>query len=231
MSAGLPVKPVAVTAEGTYVVKPGDTLLKIARAHQVEFEALKRWNNLSDVNQLTVGQVLKVSPPAAGTPVVADPAPAARPTPPPLVQKGEAAVPQARPPAADSTLPRAPDAGSINWGWPAAGEVVQVFNSNTKGIDIAGSLGDPIQAAANGKVLYSGNGVRGLGNLIIISHPGGFISAYAHNRVLLVKPGQEVKRGTKIAEMGDTDTSSPRVHFEIRRQGAPVDPMQYLPPR
>jgi lipoprotein NlpD len=88
-----------------------------------------------------------------------------------------------------------------------------------------------VYAAADGKVLYSGNGVRGLGNLIIISHEGGFISAYAHNRALLVKTGQAVKRGAKIAELGDTDTTSPRVHFEIRRQGTPVDPMQYLPPR
>ncbi|CFE01893.1 peptidase [Bordetella pertussis] len=86
-------------------------------------------------------------------------------------------------------------------------------------------------AAADGKVMYSGNGVRGLGNLIIINHQNGFITAYAHNRALLVKTGQNVKRGAKIAEIGETDTTSPRLHFEIRRQGTPVDPMQYLPPR
>ncbi|KAK76864.1 peptidase, M23 family [Bordetella holmesii H620] len=86
-------------------------------------------------------------------------------------------------------------------------------------------------AAADGKVMYSGNGVRGLGNLIIINHQNGFITAYAHNRALLVKTGQDVKRGAKIAELGQSDTNAPKLHFEIRRQGTPVDPMQYLPAR
>ncbi|KCV26313.1 peptidase, M23 family, partial [Bordetella pertussis H934] len=138
------------------------------------------------------------------------------------------------PPAAtvpDPKPARAADAAVINWGWPANGAILQTFNSNTKGIDLAGSLGDPVIAAADGKVMYSGNGVRGLGNLIIINHQNGFITAYAHNRALLVKTGQNVKRGAKIAEIGETDTTSPRLHFEIRRQGTPVDPMQYLPPR
>ena len=106
---------------------------------------------------------------------------------------------------------------------------MQGFNNNSKGIDIAGALGDPVTAAADGKVMYSGNGVRGLGNLIIVNHQNGFITAYAHNRTLLVKTGQDVKRGAKIAEIGQSDTTSPRLHFEIRRQGTPVDPMQYLP--
>ena len=88
---------------------------------------------------------------------------------------------------------------------------------------------DPVTAAADGLVKYSGNGVRGLGNLIIVEHQNGFITAYAHNRAVLVKTGQTVKRGAKIAELGQSDTTSPRLHFEIRRQGQPVDPMQYLP--
>ena len=96
---------------------------------------------------------------------------------------------------------------------------------------VAGALGDPITAAADGLVKYSGNGVRGLGNLIIVEHQNGFITAYAHNRAVLVKTGQTVKRGAKIAELGQSDTTSPRLHFEIRRQGTPVDPMQYLPPK
>ena len=116
-------------------------------------------------------------------------------------------------------------------GWPATGQITQGFNNNTKGIDIAGNLGDPVIAAADGKVMYSGNGVRGLGNLIIVNHQNGFITAYAHNRALLVKTGQDVKRGAKIAEIGQSDATSPRLHFEIRRQGTPVDPMQYLPAR
>jgi len=136
-------------------------------------------------------------------------------------------------PAAAQTAaaPRASDANLISWGWPASGPVTQTFTTATKGIDIGGAAGAPVVAAADGKIMYSGNGVRGLGNLIIVNHDNGFITAYAHNRALLVKTGETVKRGAKIAEIGQTDTSSPRLHFEIRRQGTPVDPLQYLPAR
>ncbi|GAB3121357.1 hypothetical protein GCM10027288_49000 [Bordetella tumbae] len=130
-----------------------------------------------------------------------------------------------------STPKRAADANLISWGWPASGAVTQTFTTASKGIDIGGSLGAPVVAAADGKVMYSGNGVRGLGNLIIINHENGFITAYAHNQTLLAKTGQAVKRGSKIAEIGQSDTTSPRLHFEIRRQGTPVDPLQYLPAR
>jgi len=126
---------------------------------------------------------------------------------------------------------RADDANLISWGWPASGPVTQTFTTATKGIDISGSLGAPVVAAADGKVMYSGNGVRGLGNLIIINHSNGFITAYAHNQTLLAKTGEAVKRGAKIAEIGQTDTTSPRLHFEIRRQGTPLDPLEYLPAR
>jgi lipoprotein NlpD len=242
----------APAAGGTYVVKPGDTLYKISRANSVDVDSLQRWNNLSDSNHLTVGQVLKLSAPAGG---FSTPTPAVKAQPRPLDQKEESPQPQplpppseepatpatapppvvapANPPApADTPKPaRAADAGVINWAWPASGQVTQTFNANTKGIDIAGNPGDPVTAAADGKVMYSGNGVRGLGNLIIINHNNGFITAYAHNRALLVKTGTDVKRGTKVAEIGQTDSTSPRLHFEIRRQGTPVDPLQYLPAR
>jgi lipoprotein NlpD len=243
-------------AGGTYVVKPGDTLYKISRANSVDVDSLKRWNNISDSNRLTVGQVLKLSAPAGGfAATTTPPKPQAR----PLDQKEESPQPQPLPPPSEepatpatpaTTAPpptvtpaappapaetptpaRAADAGVINWAWPASGQVLQTFNANTKGIDIAGNPGDPVTAAADGKVMYSGNGVRGLGNLIIINHNNGFITAYAHNRALLVKTGQDVKRGTKVAEIGQTDATSPRLHFEIRRQGTPVDPLQYLPAR
>ncbi|MCD0505469.1 murein hydrolase activator EnvC family protein, partial [Bordetella petrii] len=139
--------------------------------------------------------------------------------------------PAETPAPAVPTPPRASDATLINWGWPSSGPVTQPFSTSSKGIDIGGALGDPVSAAADGKVMYSGNGVRGLGNLIIINHQNGFITAYAHNQKLLVKTGETVKRGSKIAEVGQTDTTSPRLHFEIRRQGTPVDPLKYLPPR
>lgn len=220
---------------GSYVVKPGDTLYKIARANNVDVENVKRWNNLSDPNQISVGQVLKMSGSSGGG---AQPAPIAstKPQPRPLDQPGDtsatatASLPPPTPtPAENKPVTRAADAGVINWAWPAGGQIMQGFNNNSKGIDIAGALSDPVNAAADGKVMYSGNGVRGLGNLIIVNHQNGFITAYAHNRTLLVKTGQDVKRGAKIAEIGQSDTTSPRLHFEIRRQGTPVDPMQYLP--
>lgn len=232
--------PASVQPGGTYVVKPGDTLYQIARAHNLEIDEIKRWNNISDANQLSVGQVLKLSGSAAGastpsaTPTTpATPAAPAEPKPVPLDQPEPpaATTPPAEAPATVPTPPRASDASLISWGWPASGPILQAFSSSTKGIDIGGSLGDPVAAAADGKVMYSGNGVRGLGNLIIINHQNGFITAYAHNQTLLVKTGQTVKRGAKIAEVGQSDTTSPRLHFEIRRQGTPVDPLQYLPPR
>ncbi|CAB3670265.1 MAG: LysM peptidoglycan-binding domain-containing protein [Achromobacter sp.] len=226
-------QPSAVQSGGSYVVKPGDTLYKIARANNVDVENIKRWNNLSDPNQISVGQVLKMSG-ASGS--AAQPAPIAssKPQPRPLDQPDDTsatATASLPPPAPAETKPttRAADAGVINWTWPANGQIMQGFNNNSKGIDIVGALGDPVNAAADGKVMYSGNGVRGLGNLIIVNHQNGFITAYAHNRTLLVKTGQDVKRGAKIAEIGQSDTTSPRLHFEIRRQGTPVDPMQYLP--
>ncbi len=207
----------------SYTVKPGDTLNKITRSTGVDENTIKRLNKLSDPNRLIVGQVLKLSD---GTePVSTRPAaiaPNSKPEARPLDQAAAG-------PATDAPASRAADAGVINWGWPAQGKVIQGFTSNTKGIDISGNAGDSIVAAANGQVMYSGNGVRGLGNLVIIDHKDGFITAYAHNRSLLVKKDQIVKKGAKIAEMGQTDAASVRLHFEVRRQGTPVDPLQYLP--
>ncbi|MDQ8032171.1 peptidase [Bordetella genomosp. 1] len=236
----------AQASGGTYVVKPGDTLYKIARANNVDLETVKRLNNLSDPNQIHVGQVLRVSGTAtAGAGTSTTPIGSTKTEPRPLDQPAGTTPPTGTEPdtstqVASGTPPpetppkqpaRAADAGVISWGWPSTGQISQTFNSNSKGIDFAGNPGDPVIAAADGKVMYSGNGVRGLGNLIIINHTNGFITAYAHNRALLVKTGQNVKRGTKIAEIGQTDATSPKLHFEIRRQGTPVDPLQYLPPR
>ena len=212
-------------AARTYVIKPGDTLNKIARANGVDEATLLRLNKLVNPNRLVVGQTLRLS---EGSEPAAAPAPR-----PPAASR-----PEARPLDASTSSSQmnesvtpASDAGLISWGWPANGKVIQGFTQATKGIDIAGNAGDAIEAAANGKVMYAGNGVRGLGNLIIVNHDNGFITAYAHNRTLLVKAGQEVKKGAKIAEMGQTDAASVRLHFEVRRQGTPVDPLQYLPSR
>jgi len=214
----------------TYVVQPGDTLYSIARTTGTSLDALIRSNDIDDPDVLRIGQVLNLSvddtlpvlavaPPPLQTPPVMPPvSPPVAMTPPPSITA---------PPAP----PRAADAGLNNWGWPTSGTLIQAFTPATKGIDIAGKLGDPVQAAADGKVAYVGNGVRGLGNLVLIEHAGGFLSAYAHNHRIVVSKDQRVKRGTKIAEIGQTDTSSPRLHFEVRREGTPVNPLYYLPPR
>ncbi len=119
----------------------------------------------------------------------------------------------------------------MEWGMPTKGKVIGQFSesANRKGIDIAGKLGQPVMASAAGKVVYSGSGLRGYGKLIIIKHNKTYLSAYAHNDKILVKEGQSVSRGQKIAEMGNTDAKQVELHFEVRRFGKPVDPAKYLP--
>jgi len=204
----------------SYVVKPGDTLNKISRATGVPEATIARINKISNPNLLIVGQTLRLSDAKNAAPVT-------RPAPTPATPAQTAVTTNNN----DTGSSRASDAGLISWGWPAKGKIIQGFTAATKGIDIAGSSGDPIEAAANGKVIFAGDGPRGLGNLVIVEHSDGFITAYAHNKTLLVKEGQVVKRGAKIAEMGQSDTTSVRLHFEVRRRGTPVDPLQYLPPR
>ena len=163
------------------------------------------------------------------------PSPSARPIPPPPPVKPEAPplISKVEPSSqAATTEPgQAPeDEDKVDWTWPARGKIVARFSdSGNKGVDIAGRIGDPVYASAPGKVVYSGTGLRGYGKLIIIKHNKTFLSAYAHNNQILVKEGQNVVKGQKIGEVGATDAESPRLHFEIRRQGKPVDPMKFLP--
>ncbi|MEI6115474.1 MAG: peptidoglycan DD-metalloendopeptidase family protein [Burkholderiales bacterium] len=210
----------------TYTVKPGDTLSKIARATGVDENTIKRLNNISNPNLIRVGQTLKLSDKADSAATRAAPVAASGKQDARALDGSSGASG-----ATDAPPSRAADAGTIDWGWPAKGSVIQGFSATSKGIDIGGSVGEPVVASAGGKVMYAGNGVRGLGNLVIIDHGNGFITAYAHNKSLMVKSEQSVKKGAKIAEMGQSDAPSPRLHFEVRRQGTPVDPMQYLPPR
>lgn len=138
-----------------------------------------------------------------------------------------AAIPPRAPqPAQPAELSAPPD-----WGWPASGRVIQSFAESSKGIALGGNAGDPVVAAADGRVIFSGNGPRGYGNLVIVKHSNDLLSVYAHNRSLAVKEGQTVKRGQKLAELGETGGSTPRLHFEIRQQGKPVDPAGFLPKR
>ncbi|MBS0425092.1 MAG: peptidoglycan DD-metalloendopeptidase family protein [Proteobacteria bacterium] len=154
------------------------------------------------------------------------PAPAVPPSPPAAAEKSSKieVAPQPEPAVSDKAANSVAD-----WIWPTTGKLLSSFSKNSKGVKISGQAGQPILASAAGEVVYSGHGLRGYGNLIIIKHDNTFLSAYAHNSKLLVKEGEAVVRGQKIAEMGNTDTDTIQLHFEIRKYGKPVDPLQYLP--
>jgi len=166
--------------------------------------------------------------PAPAPHATGSPAPSAAPAPAPASASPPPALP-ARPDAA--RVPEIDD-DKLGWIWPSQGKVIAGFSdsANLKGIDIAGKVGQPVVASAAGRVVYAGSGLRGYGKLIIVKHNSTFLSAYAHNRELVVKEGQQVSRGQKISEMGDTDADQVKLHFEIRRLGKPVDPTKYLPP-
>jgi lipoprotein NlpD len=150
-----------------------------------------------------------------------------------LLSKGDERA-QGAPAASAVVRPAAPrpsgDPDAIEFIWPAKGRLLAGFvEPSNRGVDIGGRIGDPIVAAAPGRVTYTGSGIRGYGKLIIIRHENGFNSVYAHNKEVLVKEGQTVARGQKIAELGDSDSDKPKLHFEIRKSGKPVDPLRYLP--
>jgi lipoprotein NlpD len=229
---------------GYYTVKQGDTLIRIALDAGQNWRDIARWNNLDNPNVIEVGQVLRVTPPgsetrtasastatspnpsaAASAARAAAPASAAASAPgsPPIV----ASIPPASAPASAATME-----DDIAWGWPTAGagSLLAGFDEQrNKGVDIGGRPGDAVLAAADGRVVYAGAGLRGYGNLIILKHNNTYLSAYAHNQTLLVKEDQTVRKGQKIAEMGSSDSDRVKLHFEIRRQGRPVDPARYLP--
>ena len=243
---------------GYYTVQPGDTLRRIAMQFGTTWQALAQWNNLADPNVIEVGQALRVAPPQAGGQAapgvpngataqsfpIAPAAPVA-----PVAGTTTGGVPApARPPAPAVPAPAVSAApapggpaivaknlatatnGGIVWSWPASGKIVQSFNGTTsKGIDIAGNLGDAVYAAAGGRVVYAGSELRGFGKLVIVKHNDDYISVYAHNNALLVKEGEAVKRGQKIAEMGSTDAPRVELHFEIRLRGKSIDPLGLLP--
>ena len=143
-------------------------------------------------------------------------------------------TPAAAPATAPAPVPAASREGDedVNWAWPASGPVAMPFDDvKSKGLAISGKAGDAVLAAADGRVVYAGSGLRGYGNLVIVKHNATFLTAYAHNQALLVKEDQVVRRGQKIAEMGSSDADKVQLHFEIRRQGKPVDPARLLPPR
>jgi lipoprotein NlpD len=243
---------------GYYTVKPGDTLIRIGLESGQSHKDISRWNALENPNRIEVGQVLRIVPPVAGagagavagsgtvveagavtkpvtsgtvttTPIISAPiASAPLPAKPASAAAAAASAPVKVATAAAATLAGADD--DIAWIWPGKGSVIAEFDeSKNKGVDISGSAGEPVVAAADGKVVYAGAGLRGYGNLIILKHNNTYLTAYAHNQSLQVKEDQSVKKGQKIAEMGSSDADRVKLHFEVRRQGKPVDPLKYLP--
>lgn len=249
----------AADPPGFYTVRKGDTLSRIAQQFNQPWRDLADWNSLSNPNDIKVGQQLRVAPPEgasmASVPMDTgmevrplDSAPAQRSQPPQAVralggtktgplgnkvafsdqawgemQRGDAA----------RTIEPAKKTEPVAAGrfvWPADGKIVRTFDAGRKGIDIAGVAGQPVVSVGDGTVLYAKN-MRGYGNLVIVDHNEGLVSAYAHNKTILVKEGQTVTRGQRIAEMGDTDADSVKLHFEIRQLGKPVDPVGFLPSR
>ena len=229
---------------GYYTVKAGDTLIRIGLENGQGWKDIARWNNLDNANLIEVGQVLRVVPPAptaaaaaTETGVVTRPVtssavvPASAASTPKPAASAAAAMP-APIPAPTPAAAAASSEDDVPFIWPASGTLLAGFDeARNKGYDISGKAGDPVLAAADGRVVYAGAGLRGYGNLVILKHNNTFLTAYAHNQALLVKEDQTVRRGQKIAEMGSTDADRVKLHFEIRRQGKPVDPVRYLPAR
>lgn len=243
------------TRPGYYTVRKGDTLYSIALDHGLDYRELADWNHI-DPTRIFVGQQLRLTaPPGTVTvaPLKSSPhAVEARPLSGSAMPENDAvksqpqgvrvpysnrvyaqmaAIKPAPEAAAGPESPRESD--GIEWTWPAAGTILGGFSESgkLKGITISGKLGQPVLASAAGRVIFSGTGVRGFGKLIVIKHNDTYLSVYAHNDKLLVKEGQTVSRGQKIAEMGNSDADAVMLHFEIRRFGKPVDPVGLLPER
>lgn len=208
----VPVRP-AVPLPDRYEIQPGDTLFRIAFDHGLDYRRLAAWNGIDDPGRIRAGDILRLKPPANR--------PAA-----PVAPVAPVAATPAQPDPEE--LP--PDS-PVDWLWPAKGELVTRFDGSAgaKGLDIAGPRGSAVLAAAAGRVLYVGAGLRGYGKLIIIKHNAALLSAYGHNDKVLVAEGQMVKQGQAIAEMGSTDADRVKLHFEIREYGKPIDPLGYLP--
>jgi lipoprotein NlpD len=221
---------------GYYTVKPGDALIRIALDNGQSWRDVAKWNSLENPNRIEVGQVLRVVPPGveAGAvtakPIASAPKVETRPldAKPPVAA---ASAPVSPPPAATAAAASSDD-DTMAWGWPVAQSVTAGFDEQrNKGLDFAGKPGDPVLAVADGRVVYAGSGLRGYGNLVIIKHNNTYLTAYAHNRAMLVEQDQVVRKGQRIAEMGSTESDTVKLHFEVRKLGKPVDPAKLLPAR
>ncbi|RKT45041.1 peptidoglycan DD-metalloendopeptidase family protein [Thiocapsa rosea] len=218
--------------DGYYLIRRGDTLSEVATRHGVGLRTLAGWNGLESPYSIYAGRLLRVAPPD-GSPAPQPSAPRRTPA--------VVAAPATPERAAQATgTPKAPQAGpaaasGVSWAWPLQGSLAQRFSAGDRtrqGIRIRARAGTQVKAAADGQVVYSGSGLEGYGNLIIIKHNDKYLSAYGFNRRLLVAEGDRVTRGQAVAEVGQAvDGGGYLLHFEIRRDGTAVDPLLYLPPR
>lgn len=211
---------------GVHVVQRGDTLVKIAFAYRLDWRDLAAWNRLGNADRIYPGQRIRLTPPGG--------APARAGTAPPATRPGTPAGRPATSPSRSVPTPRTVAGPAPAWLWPADGPLVWRFGEsrrNPTGIGIGGQDGREIRAAAAGEVVYSGSGLIGYGQLIILKHNDSYLSAYGYNQVLRVAEGDQVKSGQVIALMGRGPGDRPSLHFEIRVDGKPVDPARFLPPR
>lgn len=236
-SAVSPYPPLPKDCTQTWTVRKGDTLIGIALDAGADYRDIAAMNQLANPNIIQLDRTLcvrrtaaknakktPVSPSTNAKAVTDKSATSDRP-----VTAGKKPVEEM---PSTSAATAAAVADGVRFAWPAKGKVIAGFNeSSNKGINIAGKMGEPVDAASEGKVVYAGSGLRGYGNLVIIKHEGNYLTAYAHNSKILVKEGETVKRGQRIADMGDSDADTAMLHFEVRRQGKPVDPMKFLTQR
>lgn len=243
------------SAPQEHTVQRGDTLYSIAADYDVDYRELAAWNSIKPPYRIRIGQILLVEPPddfvyaptseptrpkdpasepgaVNTTPLPSDSGVSVTESPgepqPPLSPAAPAPV---APPPPVGPIATAPPPSAVKWRWPAEGELIPGETGGSPGIDIAGQLGQSVRAAAGGKVVYSGGGLQGYGQLVIVKHEGNYLTAYGYNRRLLVRQGDEVYVGQPIAEMGEGPQRRPVLHFEIRRSGKALDPLQLLPGR
>lgn len=224
-------RPEAPVTQGNYKVQRGDTLYSIAWRHNWDHHDLAAANGIKPPFNIYPGQIIYLNkkPPSTRQPSRSATVATA-----PAAATGYKKPANHAKPIQEKVANQRDKRVDMSWQWPTSGPVIESFSVSgivNKGIDLAGRKGEPVLAAADGKVVYSGTGLVGYGNLIIIKHNETYLSAYGHNSRLLAKEGESVKAGQKIAEIGSTGTHRDKLHFEIRRNGKPVNPVQYLPKR
>ncbi len=233
---------------GRHVVRPGETLYGIAWTYGRDYRELGSANGISPPWTIRAGQVLRLdlrgtAQPDSNSRVATKPtkptgttsAGATRATPPvPTPANTRKPAVTRKPDTSAPIASRTQTVAGVSWRWPHSGTVIAGYSASgkvNKGVDIAGKAGDAVRSSADGSVVYAGNGLLGYGNLIIVNHNERYLSAYAHNRKILVSEGEGVIAGQVIAELGSSGVDRPKLHFEIRKNGNPVDPAHYLPPR